>query len=181
MKEIKDKTSHNHDQKQSAQGSRDVRSSEQEALHEYEEKYKRLSADFANYKKRVERESAELEQRVKDNFLKSMLPIIDDFIRLNDHVIQYEPLAKGVQAIQKKWQQWLESNHVQVINPEHEEFDHNLHHAVMHRPVDDPELDGKIVQVIEYGYRRRDKVLRHAKVAVARYMKKVQLTKWQHT
>lgn len=142
---------------------------EAKALEEYEEKYKRLAADFRNYKKRIEAERAGLREIFEEKMIKSILSIYDDFDRLYNHVHQDENLVQGVQVLQKKWLRWLESNEVELMNPEGQKFDHRLHDAVLHQPVNDPQLDEKIVQVIENGYLRRNKVLRYAKVAVGRY------------
>ncbi len=142
---------------------------EAKALEEYEEKYQRLAADFRNYKKRVEAERAGLREIFEEKMIKSILSIYDDFDRLYNHVHQDENLVQGVQVLQKKWLRWLESNEVELMNPEGQKFDHRLHDAVLHQPVNDLQLDEKIVQVIENGYLRRNKVLRYAKVAVGRY------------
>jgi molecular chaperone GrpE len=170
MKEIKVSTFREQDDNQAAQNLPDKQTQEVDALKACEERYQRLAADFENYKKRVRTEWAELEDKVEAKILDSVLPIYDDFIRLKNHTTETEHLAHGVEAVQKKWQTWLESRGVKLMHPEGEEFDHNLHEAVLHQPVDDPELDGKIVNVLEHGYWRHDKVLRHAKVVVGRYM-----------
>lgn len=139
------------------------------AATEWEEKYKRLAADFANYKKRIAGERANLESRIEEKLLKDILTLYDDLVRLNDHLEHLHQLEQGVQAVKNKWQQWLEDNDIKTLHPEGEEFDHNFHDAVLQESVNDPELDGKITRVVENGYMRRNQVLRHAKVAVGRF------------
>lgn len=136
---------------------------------DWEERYQRLAADFTNYKQRIAEERADLESRLQEKLLESFLVIYDDFLRLNHDSDRGSSLAAGVAAVQKKWQQWLEENDVRMLRPHGEEFDPNFHEAVLQQPVEDPELDGKITQVIENGYMHREKVIRHAKVAVGRY------------
>lgn len=139
------------------------------ALRECEDKYKRLAADYANYKKRVETEWAQVRVQAEERCLQDILTVYDEFLRMKNHEMEPHQVIEAVEAIQKKWQQWLDRNLISVINPEGQEFDHHQHEAVLHQPVDDPNLDGKVVQVIEYGYRRGKKILRHAKVAVGKY------------
>ncbi len=143
--------------------------SQKEVKNEWEEKYQHLAADFANYKNRVSREQADLEDRLKEKWLRSILTIYDDFIRLNNQKCNSESVDEGIQAVQKKWQQWFEENQVKIMRPEGEKFDHELHDAVLNLPVSDLQLQGKIVQVIENGFLFKNKVLRHAKVAIGRY------------
>ncbi|NIR49247.1 nucleotide exchange factor GrpE [candidate division KSB1 bacterium] len=145
-------------------------SHESSSLENWEEKYRRVAADFANYKRRTEAEWASVRRRTEERLLESLLPIFDDFLRLTSHKAEDEQIAEGVEAVQKKWLRWLETQHVEVMHPKGEEFDHESHDAVLHEPVDDPELDGKVVHVIDYGYRRNGEILRHPKVAVGRYV-----------
>ena len=136
---------------------------------DWEEKYKRLAADFSNYKKRVDDNYAAMERRLQAQYLKNILPIYDDFIRLDGHTKDANGLTACVQAVQQKWQQWLQENEIEIINPKGELFDHEFHDAILQEPVLDPELDGKVTNVIELGYLYRHQVLRHAKVAVGRF------------
>ncbi|RMD94166.1 MAG: nucleotide exchange factor GrpE [Calditrichaeota bacterium] len=141
----------------------------EQALHECEDKYKRLAADYANYKKRVETEWAQVRVQAEDRCLQDILTIYDEFLRMKNHKMEPHQVIEAVEAIQKKWQQWLDRNLITIINPKGQNFDHHEHEAVLHQPVEDPELDGKVVQVIEYGYKRGRKILRHAKVAVGKF------------
>jgi len=143
--------------------------SESVALQECQDNFKRLAADFSNYKKRTEAERLELADYLKDRMLTNVLEIYDDFIRLSDHPTVDNALAQGVQAVQRKWQQWLEAENVDTIAAPGDKFDPELHDAVLKQPVTMQELDGKIVHVVQSGYRRGERVLRHAKVVVGEY------------
>ena len=147
----------------------DIVKTEINALEEWQEKYQRLAADFANYKRRVNAERADLESKLKEKLLKSLLTIYDDFARLNHHKDKTESLDEGIRAVQKSWQEWLENNDIRVLHPQGEEFDHNFHDAVLTLPVEEVQLHNKIVEIIANGYTFQNKVLRHAKVAVGRY------------
>ena len=136
---------------------------------DWQEKYHRLAADFANYRNRVSRERVDLENALKADLLSGFLSIYDDFSRLSNHSFDTKGIKEGIQSMQKQWQQWLEENEVVIMQSEGAEFNHDLHEAVLNIAVKDPNLHGKIVQVIENGYLFKDKVLRHAKVAVGRF------------
>lgn len=128
--------------------------------------YLRLAADFNNYKRRVEKDYAEMEERVRARVLKSLLPVYDDFLRL---VEGGGASDEGIQAVLKNWQRWLDSQGIHQMDAVGGEFDHHYHEAVMELPVADRDQDGKVVQVFENGYLLGESVLRHAKVAVGRY------------
>ncbi len=139
-------------------------------LLECEDRFKRLAADFANYKRRVEAERNEILDLLEARLLNGILAIYDDFCRLSQHTANVdEQLAQGLKAVQAKWQAWLTNENVEMINPVGQAFDPNLHDALMQQPVPDAEKDGQVVHVVEYGYKRRDRVLRHAKVIVGNF------------
>lgn len=134
-----------------------------------EERIQRLAAEFANFKKRIDAERVELREKISNEIYAEILPIMDDFLRLQDHMNADSPLLEGISAIAEKWQQWMRKNHIERFAAIGEPFDPMMHDAVMQQPVTDAALDGCIAQVLEYGYRRGETMLRHAKVAVGRY------------
>ncbi len=139
------------------------------ALHaDLENKFKRLAADFANYKKRVGTERAEWHRTIERRVLSSVLPLYDDFYRLVQNA-QNGDLKEGVRAVHDKWRKWLEQHRIRVLNPVGEPFDPHFHDAVLQEPVSDPDRDSTVTRVLEVGYLRGDEVLRHAKVVVGRY------------
>ncbi len=141
-----------------------------DSLSENEDKFKRLAADFANYKRRAEVERNELLDLLEARLLNGILAIYDDFCRLSQHSANVnEQLAQGLKAVQTKWQAWLANENVETINPAGQSFDPHFHDALMQMPVATVERDGQVINVIENGYKRRDKVLRHAKVIVGHF------------
>ncbi len=139
-------------------------------LQESEDKFKRLAADFANYKRRAEAERNELLELLEARLLNGVLAIYDDFCRLNQYTAGVnEQLAQGLKAVQTKWQAWLTNENVEVINPAGQLFDPHFHDALMQQAVQNAEHDGHVLLVVESGYKRRDKVLRHAKVIVGHF------------
>ncbi len=139
-------------------------------LQECEERFKRLAADFANYKRRSETERNELLDLLEARLLNGILTIYDDFRRLSQYTANAdEQLAQGIKAVQTKWQAWLINESVEMISPLGQAFNPHLHDALMQQPALEAEQDGQVLHVIEYGYKRRDKVLRHAKVIVGHY------------
>ncbi len=134
-----------------------------------EEGWQRARAEFANYKKRNERERRELFQRAALDTLMSLLPIIDDFDRAFDSVpeaIREDPWLGGVSMIQRKFSNLLEQYEVEAIDPTGGPFDPNLQQAI--GAEDSAEVEsGHVIETLQKGYRAGDHVLRLALVKVA--------------
>lgn len=140
-----------------------------EQLDNQKEKYLRLSAEFKNYKNRVEREKKDLIKYAHGEVIKDVLPIIDNFDRALESLNSEESnenLLEGISHIKTSFDKFLEDNDVEVIEAEGEKFDPNLHHAVMKEETD--EYDNNVVMdVLQKGYTLKSKVIRHAMVKVA--------------
>ena len=133
------------------------------------EKHIRLQAEFANYKKRTDRERDELGSFIRADILKNLLPVKDDFDRLLAHLDQdKEKIIEGINLIAKKVDQYFEQYNIKKIDAVGEEFDPEFHEALMMQPVEDEKDDHKVLQVLEEGYILNDKVIRHAKVMVGK-------------
>ena len=137
---------------------------------EYLEGWQRARADFANYKKRVERDQAQTYQNAAASILKRYLSILDDLER----ALKTRPQdgdgaawAEGIELIYRKLQSILESEGIQPMDAEGVQFDPNLHEAIMSEDSDQHE-SGQIIEVLQQGYTLGDKVLRPAMVRVAR-------------
>jgi molecular chaperone GrpE len=137
---------------------------------EYLEGWQRARADFANYKKRVERDQAQTYQNAAASILKRYLGVIDDLER----ALKACPMdgdgaawAEGIELIYRKLLSILESEGIQPMEAEGEQFDPNLHEAIMSEDSDRHE-SGQIIEVLQQGYTLGDKVLRPAMVRVAR-------------
>jgi len=134
-----------------------------------EDGWQRARAEFSNYKKRIERERAELFQRASLDTLQALLPIIDDFDRAFESVpeaMQEDPWIGGVAMIQRKFAGLLEQYQVEAIDPTGEPFDPKLHQAIGAEASDKVE-SGHVIATLQKGYRAGDTVLRLALVKVA--------------
>ncbi|MYD09316.1 MAG: nucleotide exchange factor GrpE [Chloroflexi bacterium] len=134
-----------------------------------EEGWQRARAEFSNYKKRIERERAELFQRAALDTLQALLPVIDDFDRAFESVpetLADDPWIDGVAMIQRKFANVLERYQVEAIDPTGAPFDPNLHQAIGAEASDDVE-SGCVIETLQKGYRAGDTVLRLALVKVA--------------
>ena len=132
--------------------------------------WQRERADFLNYKKRIERDRVCTEQAITSDIVKKFLVILDDLERaLKARPVSEEGAAwaEGIELIYRKLQNQLETKGVTRIPAEDQEFDPNLHEAITHE--DSPDFEsGQIIEVIEQGYLLGDRVVRPARVRVAR-------------
>lgn len=142
----------------------------QDQCREYSEGWQRERADFLNYKKRVEREQAQIHQVITGNIIKKYLSIMDDMERAlanRPHTAETEDWWAGVELIYRKLKGILESEGVQPIPAEGEMFDPSIHEAITHEESDEVE-SGRIIAVVQQGYRMGDRIIRPAVVRVAR-------------
>ncbi len=131
----------------------------------------RLQAEYVNYKRRVDRDRALVQERAVRDVLESVLPVLDDIQAARDHGDLTEgPFA----AIADKLEATLGKYGLQRFGAKGEEFDPMQHEALMHAPwpADDAELPTgvtatTVVTVLQPGYRAGEQVLRPARVAVA--------------
>ncbi len=137
---------------------------------EYLEGWQRARAEFANFKKRTEREWEEVRDKILGEILTRYLDIIDDFDRaLLDIPTDGENKvwAEGIKLIHLKLIAIVESEGVEPIQAEGEIFDPNLHEAISYEETDNHQ-DGQVIEVIKQGYKLGDRILRHAVVRVAK-------------
>ncbi len=142
----------------------------EQQLKQLSDKYLRLAAEYDNYRKRTMREKAELIKTAGENILVDLLPVVDDFERALEHIDSandIEALKEGVHLIYKRFINFLKSKGVEEIPALGMPLDTDLHEAVQQVPAKDPSEKGKIVHVVQKGYKLHDKVIRHAKVVVA--------------
>jgi molecular chaperone GrpE len=130
----------------------------------------RIAADFDNFRKRTTKEKEELEHKIKRIAINELLPVVDNFERARS---QIKPQSDGEMTIHKSYQgvykqlvDCLKRIGVSAMRPEGQEFDPNLHEAVMRQPTSEyPE--GVVIEQLVRGYMLGDRVLRHAMVKVA--------------
>jgi len=137
---------------------------------EYSEGWQRERADFLNYRKRVERDQAQLNQVITANIIKKYLSVGDDMERAlanRPQNAESQDWWAGVELISRKLQNILESEGVQEIPADGEMFDPGLHEAITHE--DAPGIEShRIIAVVQKGYRIGDRIIRPAVVRVAR-------------
>lgn len=137
---------------------------------EYLDGWQRARADFANYKKRVEREQAQAYQNAAASIFKRFLDVLDDLDRALKNKPQEGDMAawsSGIELVYRKFLSILEAEGVTVMQAQGEFFDPNLHEAISQEDNDHYE-SGQIIEVVKNGYMMGDKVLRPALVRVAK-------------
>ncbi|RLD67837.1 MAG: nucleotide exchange factor GrpE [Bacteroidetes bacterium] len=131
--------------------------------------YLRLFSEFDNFRKRKNKEIADLYITAGEKIVLSILPIIDDFERAIQHAgdsDEAQAHREGMDLIYNKFLNILKQNGVQEIEAKGELFDTDFHEAITHFPAPSNDLKGKVVDVTEKGYTMGDKVIRYAKVVV---------------
>jgi len=137
---------------------------------EYLEGWQRARAEFANYKKRVERDMKDTYQNAAGDVLKGVLPIIDDFDRALANVpedLNGNSWVNGVSMIQKKLLKLLDDNGVTQFDPVGQPFDPNQHQAIGTDEVDGV-ASGVVTKTEQKGYAMGEQILRPALVRVNR-------------
>lgn len=135
---------------------------------EWQDKYLRLVAEFDNYRKRTLREKMDLIASGGEDVIKSLLTVMDDIDRALDAMSKsndIDSIRQGIVLIHQKLLETLHAKGVEEITAIGKELDTDLHEAVAKFPVSD-EKKGKIIDVVQKGYKLKDKVVRFAKVVV---------------
>ena len=125
----------------------------------------RSVAEFANYKKRLERDLALQKVSMKGDIVKRFLPAMDDMLRALQNAPD-DPWVEGIQLIYRKMESVLEAEGITRIAAEGAEFDPNFHEAVSQVESDEHE-SGFVVDVLQHGYQLGERVIRPAMVIVA--------------
>ncbi len=137
---------------------------------EYFDGWQRERADFSNYKRRIDREQATLSQNITAEVIKKYLLVLDDLSR----AMKMRPTegavsawADGIDLIFRKLQNILEAEGIRRIPAEEEEFNPLRHEAISMEESKDHE-SGRVIEVLQDGYTLGDRVIRPARVRVAR-------------
>ncbi|MCR4032197.1 MULTISPECIES: nucleotide exchange factor GrpE [Flavobacterium] len=133
------------------------------------DKFLRLFAEFENYKKRTSKERLELFKTANQEVLLAMLPVLDDFDRAAVEINKSEDenLKKGVELIHEKLKNTLISKGLEQVEIQAgDAFNADIAEAITQIPAPSDKLKGKIVDVIEKGYKLGDKIIRFPKVVV---------------
>ena len=135
---------------------------------DYLDKWRRATADFSNYRKRQERDWAEMRQSAGVDIIKQLLPVLDDFDRAFKAVpadMQSHSMLEGFRLIERKFNQTLEQAGVKVIVVVGQPFDPNVHESVASEP--SAQDEGTVLEEFRKGYKLGDKVLRPAMVKIS--------------
>lgn len=141
----------------------------QEELAKEKDKFLRLFAEFENYKKRTTKERIDLFKTANQEVLQAMLPVLDDFDRAWAQISksEEEALVTGVQLIHDKLKSTLISKGLEEVELKAgDAFDADFAEAITQIPAPSDDLKGKIVDVIEKGYKLGDKIIRFPKVVI---------------
>ena len=140
-----------------------------EQIAELTDKVKRQLAEFENFRNRTEKEKAQMYTVGAKDVIEKILPVVDNFergIKAIPEEKKEDPVASGMEMIYKQLMTVLTDLGVTPIEAIGQEFDPNLHNAVMH--VEDEELGENIIkEEFQKGYKYKDAVLRHSMVIVA--------------
>jgi molecular chaperone GrpE len=133
------------------------------------DKHLRLFAEFENYKRRTSKERIDLYKTANQEVLQAILPVLDDFDRAIIEIKKSEDevLLKGVELIHDKLKSTLFSKGLEEVTLKAGDlFDADFAEAITQIPAPSPNLKGKIVDVLEKGYKLGDKIIRFPKVVI---------------
>ena len=134
-------------------------------LDELDDRYKRVFAEFENYKKRTQKEREGLYNSVLGDIIVNMLPILDNLQMAVNAECKDEGYKQGVELVEKQFKEFLSKNNVEEIPAIGEMFDPSVHEAVGSAQ-DDTKQPQEIVQEYRKGYKLGSKILRHSMVIV---------------
>ena len=149
----------------------EIKENQEKVLHsneEYDElndRYKRVLAEFENYKKRSQKERESLYNSVLGDIITGMLPAIDNLENAVKAESKDEQYKQGVELVEKQFKEFLNKHNVEEIPAEGQIFDPSLHDAVS-SVQDESKQSQEIVQEYRKGYNIGSKVLRHSMVVV---------------
>ncbi len=131
----------------------------------------RKAAEFENYKRRTDIEISNYIKYASENIIKDLLPVYDDLDRSIESIKKgetkdFETLKKGIMMIQEKFKSVLEKEGLEQINSLGQEFNVDVNSALMQIPREDVKPN-TVLEVVEKGYKLKDKVVKHEKVLVS--------------
>ncbi|MBD0850952.1 nucleotide exchange factor GrpE [Maribacter arenosus] len=141
----------------------------QNELAKEKDKFLRLFAEFENYKKRTSKERMDLFKTAGQEVIISLLPVLDDFERALKELSKSEDkeMFKGIELINGKLRDTLKSKGMEEVGVKQGDvFDAEIHDAITQIPAPTKKLKGKILDVVERGYKMGDRIIRHPKVVV---------------
>jgi len=140
-----------------------------EDLAKEKDKFLRLFAEFENYKKRTSKERIDLFRTAGQEVIVALLPVSDDLDRAMSELSKADDkeALKGIELIQNKFKQILKAKGLEEVEVKAGDvFDAEIHDAITQIPAPNKKMKGKIIDVIEKGFKLGDKIIRHPKVIV---------------
>jgi len=135
------------------------------------DKFLRLFAEFENFKRRTSKERMDMFKSAGQEIMLSLLPVLDDFDRALKEMAKSDDkeMFKGVELIRVKLRETLRSKGLEeVAVKEGDSFDAEVHDAITQIPAPNKKLKGKIVDVVERGFKLGERIIRHPKVVVGK-------------
>jgi molecular chaperone GrpE len=143
----------------------------EDQVQEARDKHLRLLAEFENFRRRTAKESVTLRQTAARDLIADLLPVLDDFdraLKAMDGNPEHRVDAEGFRLIAEKFRGVLKRRDLEPMEALGEPFDPEMHEAITEVPAPDPDRVGKVIDVIEPGYRLGEVIIRHAKVVVGK-------------
>ena len=136
-------------------------------IEEKDDKYKRLQAEYSNYMRRTQQEKETIGLFANEKIINELIPVLDSMERAMDACSDKEDdMYKGIELVHKQLIDSLQKFGVEEIAAINEEFDPNLHLAVMQESIEGVEAN-KVVMVLQKGYKLKTKVIRPTMVKVS--------------
>lgn len=141
----------------------------EDKIQELEDRYLRLFSEFENFRKRTAKEKVDLFAGAKADTFKILLPVLDNFDRALKSVGEasdVESIKEGINLIHGQILNSLNGQGLKEMEVQGEEFNAEEHEAITNIPAPSEDLKGKVVDVVEKGYKLNDKIIRFPKVVV---------------
>ncbi len=162
----KEEKNENIKQEEKLEKKQETKVTKEKELEELTDRYKRVLAEFENYKKRSQKERESLYNSILADVVETMLPVLDNLENAAKVETKDEDYKKGIELVLKQFKDVLKSKGVEEIKTVGETFDPELHEAVS--SIQDENLGEKeIAQEYRKGYKIGSKVIRHSMVVVA--------------
>jgi molecular chaperone GrpE len=154
---------------QAAPAQAQAEKSPEEKVEELNDRYLRLYSEFDNYRKRTQRERAELLKTAGEDIYKNMLPLLDDIeraLKSNEKAVDIKAVNEGLSLIHNKFSAALKHKGLEPILAIGQPFNVDLHEAITNAPAPSEDMKGKVIDEVEKGYTLNGKVIRFSKVVV---------------
>ncbi len=166
---IQDQAADNQAEESSNEPEKDPVLQLEEQLQQEKDRYLRLFAEFENFKRRTAKERIELFKTAGEGVLKDLLPVLDDFDRAMTELSKTatDDVITGVELISNKLRKTLETKGLEEVSTRAgDTFNADQHEAITQIPAPSDDMKGKIIDILEKGYKLGDKIIRYPKVVI---------------